>query len=170
MTISLIVAAAENDVIGRDGRLPWKLSTDLRRFKRLTSGHPVLMGRRTWESIGRPLPKRTNLVWTRDRALAPAGCLVVHSWEEALAQAALRDPDGELFVIGGAEVYRHAMPFADTIQLTRVEAEIEGDVVFPSVDPKIWDRTHSESHPSGPKDEYPFRFETWSRKRDDRAR
>lgn len=163
MTISLIVAAAENDVIGRDGGLPWNLSTDLKRFKRRTSGHPILMGRRTWQSIGKPLPRRTNIVWTRDRSLAPEGCLVVHAWEEALAQARLRDPDGELFVIGGAEVYRYALPFADTIYLTRVEAEIEGDVRFPEVDASTWERTSSEPHPSGPKDDHPFRFETWKR-------
>jgi len=166
MTISLIVAVAENDVIGRDGGLPWKLSTDLKRFKKLTTGHPVLMGRRTWASIGKPLPSRINLVLTRDRTFAPAGCLVAHRWEEALAQARLRDPEGELFVIGGAELYARAMPAARRIYLTRVEAEIEGDVHFPSIDPKCWEKSGSESHPAGPRDEYPVRFEDWRRIRD----
>ncbi len=164
MTISLVVAAAENDVIGRAGGLPWNLSSDLKHFKRITKGHRVIMGRRTWVSIGRPLPKRINVVVTRDRSLAPAGCLVSHSLDEALA-VAMAVGDREVFVIGGAELYVQALAGADRIYLTRVAAEIDGDVRFPVLDETLWSCVETNPQQPGPKDDHAFRFEIWERKK-----
>lgn len=164
MTISLVVAAAENDVIGREGGLPWNLSSDLKHFKRITKGHRVIMGRRTWVSIGRPLPKRINVVVTRDRSLSPVGCLVSHSLEEALA-VAMAAGDREVFVIGGAELYVQAIGNADRIYLTRVEAKIDGDVRFPVLDEALWTCVETKPQQAGPRDDHAFRFEIWERKK-----
>ncbi len=128
--ISIIVAVAENGVIGGDNRLLWHISEDLRRFRSLTTGHPVVMGRKTYESLGRPLPNRTNVVVTRQRIEIP-GCRVVHSFDEA---AALFGADEELFVIGGAQIYAEALPRADRFYLTRVGRAYEGDTLFPRWD------------------------------------
>lgn len=128
--LSMIVAMSEAArVIGLNGDMPWKLSSDLRRFKRLTVGHPVIMGRKTYQSIGRPLPDRTNIVLTRDASYEAAGCLVYQSLDEALASEACRDV--EVFVIGGAEVYREALPRADRLYVTFVDYHGEGDTFFP---------------------------------------
>lgn len=153
MRVSLVVAVARNGVIGRDGDLPWRLRTDRRRFRRLTLGKPCVMGRRTWESIGRkPLPGRRNIVLTRRRGYASPGCVVVHSFDEALAAAA---PAEELMVVGA---YEAALPRADRIYLTRVEADVEGDTFFPDLDPGQWRETESVDVPAGEHDEYPTRF------------
>jgi dihydrofolate reductase len=160
MSLALIVAVARNGVIGVDNRLPWRLPADLQRFKQLTLGHHVVMGRRTWESIGRPLPGRTSVVVTRNRALAvPAGVLVVGSFDEALA-ACTGDP--EPFIIGGAEIYQAALPRADRLHLTVVERDFAGDTFFPELDRSAWRLERSEPHPEA---EPPFRFETWIRTR-----
>lgn len=138
--IIIIVAAAENDVIGRDGRMPWHLPEDLKRFRRMTVGHPVVMGRKTFESIGKPLPGRHNIVLTRDRAWRAPGVTVVPNLAEAIAAAGL-DPRARaeaIFVIGGAEIYALAMPIATRIELTRVHASPEGDTLFPPPDPDHW--------------------------------
>lgn len=130
MKISLIAAMASNGVIGRNNSLPWHLPGDLNYFKRTTMGNSIIMGRKTWESIGRPLPGRTNIVVTRDTAYATDGARVVHSLEEAVRLASnIAEIDGskEAFVIGGAELYAQAMPLADRLHLTRIHADVDGD-------------------------------------------
>jgi len=144
----LIVAAAENGVIGRAGQLPWHLPDDLKRFKALTMGKPMLMGRRTFESIGRALPGRTSLVLTRSRgSAAPPGARLVHSLDEALEETR-RLGAAELAVIGGAEVFRLALPVARRIELTRVHADVDGDVYFPPLDPRDWREIERSEHPA----------------------
>ncbi len=167
MHIALIVAMAENGVIGRDNRLPWHLPADLRHFKRLTLGKPVIMGRKTFESIGRPLPGRTNIVLTRQPGFAPAGVRVAASLDAALAMAeaqARADGVDEVMVIGGAAVYAEALPRADRLYLTRVQLAVDGDARFPEPDPASWHRTACEPLPAG--DPGPLRcvFETWQRR------
>ncbi len=135
MKLSIVVAMAANHVIGRDKKLPWHLPADLKHFKQLTTGKPILMGRKTWESIGRPLPERTSIVITRDPDYTAAGCVVVHSIDAALRAAEHHD---EVMVIGGSELYRQVLPQVSTIYLTRVHADIEGDAVFPKLDDSEW--------------------------------
>ena len=134
MPISLIAAVARNGTIGREGRLPWRLPDDLARFKRLTLGHTVLMGRRTWESLGRSLPGRRNVVLTRDASFAAPGVEVIHSVEAGRRLCA----GEEVFVIGGAAVYAAFLPFADRLHITHVDADVEGDAAFPAIDPLQW--------------------------------
>jgi dihydrofolate reductase len=166
MILSLVAAVAENGVIGRDGRLPWRLSADLRRFRALTTGHPIIMGRRTWDSIGRPLPGRTSIVVTRQtRFDTPHPEVhIVHSFDEAL-EAATKAPGGESqsFVIGGAEVYAAALPYATRLYLTRVLAEVEGDARFPPLDWLEWTLMTTENHPADAKNEYAHSFEVYER-------
>ncbi|MBM3153374.1 MAG: dihydrofolate reductase [Chloroflexi bacterium] len=135
MRISLIVAMAENRVIGVDNRMPWHLSADLQRFRRITLGKPILMGRRTHQSIGRPLPGRRNILLTSDPGFVSAGCEVVHSLEAALAAA---DGADELMVIGGASLYRELLPRADRLYLTLIHHVFDGDTFFPEVDWTEW--------------------------------
>jgi dihydrofolate reductase len=158
MNRSLIVAMARNGVIGVDNKLPWKLSADLARFKRLTMGHHIIMGRKTFESIGRALPGRTTVVLTRSEFVA-SGVIVAPSLDEAYEVA--RDDD-EPFVCGGAEVYKLALPTVDRVYLTVVERDFEGDAFFAPLDPAQWVVRESERHSDG---ELPFRFETWNRRR-----
>jgi dihydrofolate reductase len=130
--VSLIAAISENGAIGKDNRLLFHISDDLRRFKKLTSGHPVIMGRKTFESIGRPLPSRTNIVVTRDRPYKAAGCIVSHSLEDAIEIAKKNPPaGGEIFIIGGGQIYSQAIKIADKLYLTLVEGEYEADTFFP---------------------------------------
>jgi dihydrofolate reductase len=136
--ISIIAAVARNGVIGRDNRLPWHLPEDLKRFRALTMGHHVIMGRKTWESIGRVLPGRTMVVVSRDPGYGVPGCLIAHSLEEALG---LCGDDPEVFVIGGAEIYRQALPMAGRLYLTRIEQDVAGDTCFPSFDMTEWSET-----------------------------
>lgn len=158
--LSLIVARSENGVIGRDNQLPWRLPDDLRRFKSLTWGKPILMGRRTFESLGRPLPGRTNLVMTRAEDFRPEGATVVHSLEEALRAV----PDApELIVIGGAEIYRLALPCADRIYLTEVHAAIEGDTHLPPLEPREWREVARERHPPDERHAWAMSFVTLER-------
>lgn len=137
MRLTLIAAVADNGVIGRDNGLPWRLPGDLKRFKALTLGKPVIMGRKTFASIGRPLPERLNIVVTRDPAARFDGASVVHSLEEALAAAAASGA-AEAMVIGGAEIYALALPLADRLELTEVAAAPEGDAFFPAFDRSAW--------------------------------
>lgn len=157
--IVLVVAAAENGVIGREGSMPWHLPEDLRRFKRLTVGHPVIMGRRTFASIGRPLAGRHNIVLTRDPAWRAAGVTVAANLAEAIAAAGLdpRTRPARIFVIGGAQVYAEALPVATAIELTRVHAAPEGDTVFPGPDPAHWQRVSAEPGAG-------VTFERWERR------
>ena len=132
-TISLIVAVAENGVIGRDGTMPWRLSTDLKRFKSLTLGHPVIMGRKTWDSLKKPLPERANIVITRDKSFSSEGAIVAHSLSEArqIAQEeAIKAKMDEIFVIGGGAVFKEALPFADRMYVTEILSPVEGDTFF----------------------------------------
>jgi len=162
MTISLVVAASRNGVIGRDGALPWHLPDDLRHFKRLTLGKPVIMGRRTWESIGKPLPGRRNIVLTRDPGFSAPGCEVAHSVNEALA---LLDGDGEAMVIGGAQVYAAFLPLADCVYLTRVQAEIDGDTYFPALDAAEWRLVSRDAHAADDRHRHAFELLRYERRR-----
>ena len=159
--ISLIVAMAQNGVIGRDNALPWRLPADLKRFKEFTLGKPILMGRKTFEAIGRPLPGRANLVLTRDRDWRAAGAIPVHSVEEALLQTRTCD---ELVAIGGAEIYRLLLPLARRIYLTHVHADVPGDTYFPAFDPAQWDDVEFRSLPADDRHAYPLTFVTLERR------
>lgn len=128
-TINLIVAIGRNRELGKENKLIWQISEDLQRFKALTTGHPIIMGRKTFESIGRPLPNRTNIIITRQTDFKAEGCLVTHSLSEALEIA--KNIDHEIFIIGGGELYREALPLADKLYLTLIEAEAEADTFFP---------------------------------------
>jgi dihydrofolate reductase len=161
MRRSLIVAAAENGVIGVDNRLPWRLPADLRRFRRLTMGHHIIMGRKTYESIGRALPGRITVVLTRTAGFDVPGVIVARSLDDAFLQAAARG-ESEAFVCGGADVYAQALPQCERAYLTVVERQYTGDAVFPGLDSVEWVLSESEPHSEA---EPPFRFETWERRR-----
>lgn len=158
-TISIIVAMAKNRVIGKRGAIPWYLPADLARFKRLTMRHPIIMGRKTHESIGRALPGRQNIVITRQEGYQAKGCDVVHSLEEALERA----EGDEVFVIGGAEIYREALPLAKRIYLTGVDAELPGDVYFPEFDRRAWREVERVPGVMDEKNPYPHTFFTLER-------
>ena len=163
MKLSLLAALSTNNVIGRDNEVPWRLSTDLKRLKAMTMGHHVIMGRKTYESVGRPLPGRTNVVITRQESYAPEGVTVVHSLEDAVRIAA-RAGDDEAFILGGAEIYAQAMHRADRMYLTRVHAEVEGDTWFPDFDDvSEWHLIDAEHFDADEKNEYPFSFLTYER-------
>lgn len=152
MKISIVVAMAANRVIGRDNQLPWHLPADLKHFKRMTMGKPILMGRKTHESIGRPLPGRTNIILTRDSGYSATGCEVVNSIDAAIAAAGEQN---EVMVIGGAELYRQVLPYADTIYLTRIHEAIDGDVRFPEIADTEWhqvERIDLEADENNPHD------------------
>ncbi|KMO38010.1 diacylglycerol kinase [Methylobacterium tarhaniae] len=157
--VTLIVAVARNGVIGRDNALAWRLRSDLRRFRALTMGKPVVMGRKTWDSIGRPLPGRRVIVLTRDPAWTAPGTERAAGWDDAMRLAGAAE---EVMVAGGAEIYALALPRADRIQLTEVDAAPEGDARFPAIPPDFR-AVAAESHPTGPDDEYAFRFVTLTR-------
>jgi dihydrofolate reductase len=162
MKVGLIWAMASNAVIGRDGRLPWHLPDDLKHFKAITLGHPVVMGRRTYQSVGKPLPGRSNLVLSRG-AFAAAGVVVVPSLEAALEHARAAGA-AWVWVIGGAAVYASALPLADRLEVTRVHAEIDGDVKFPAVEWSKFRCTHSEEHGADAAHPCAFAFERWDRR------
>ncbi len=158
--ISIIVAASTNNVIGVDGELPWRLPDDLRRFKQLTMGKPIVMGRRTFESIGRALPGRQNIVITRQSGFAADGCDVVESPVAALAAAA---DAAEVMIIGGSQIYDLFLPKASRLYLTRVHVVIDGDARFPDVDERDWQLLASEAHKASGANEYAFDFRTYER-------
>jgi dihydrofolate reductase len=164
--VSIVVAAAANGVIGRENRLPWHLPEDLAHFKRLTLGHPVVMGRKTFDSIlrslGKPLPGRQNVVVSRQAGLALPGAVVVPSLEAGLAATA---DAAEVFVIGGAEVYRLALATADRVYLTEIEAVFEGDATFPTLDPAAWRETSRDSRPAAAQRAFGFAFLRYDRVR-----
>jgi len=160
MTLCVIVAVSENGVIGRDGDLPWYLPDDLKRFKTLTLGHPMVMGRRTYESIGRPLPGRTSVVLTRNPDFAPEGVTVVPSWDEALAACGAAE---RAFVIGGASLYRRALAACDRLYLTRVHAAVEGDTFFPEGALEPFRLVREERHEADARHAYPFTFLDYER-------
>ena len=163
MKLSLMAALSTNNVIGRNNDVPWRLSTDLKRLKAMTMGHHVIMGRKTYESVGRPLPGRTNVVITRQQGYASDGVTVVHSLEEAVRVAA-QAGESEAFILGGAEIYAQAMHRADRMYLTRVHAEVEGDTWFPDFDDvSEWRLTDAEHFDADEKNEHPFSFLTYER-------
>jgi dihydrofolate reductase len=160
-SVELVVAAAENDVIGRAGQLPWHLPADLRHFKALTLGRPILMGRTTYESIGKALPDRTNIVMSRAEQFAPPDCKAVRTLEDALTAAGVHSP---LMVIGGAQIYKLCLPFARRIHLTLVHAQIEsGDTFFADWRRPEWRETRRERHEADGKNAYAYSFITLDR-------
>jgi dihydrofolate reductase len=158
--LTLIAALARNRTIGRDNAMPWRLPEDLRRFKRLTLGHAVIMGRKTFESIGSPLPGRDNIVITRSRDWSPPGCAVVHSLDAALATAESR---GEAFVIGGAQIYALAMPLAQRLCLTEIERDFDGDAFFPEYDLSAWREVSRERRFEGGAEGFGYAFVEYER-------
>ena len=165
--ITLIAALTRNRVIGRDNRLPWRLPADLRFFKQTTMGKPLLMGRRTWESIGRPLPGRRMIVLTGDSDYAAPGCTVVHSLDAALTAGG---PVPEIMVIGGASLYVQTLSLARRLYLTRIEADLPGDAWFPEWDPGDWGLKWEEIHPADADHAWPYRFQRWERLANGRQR
>lgn len=162
MPLSLIVAMSENRVIGRDNCLPWHLPADLKRFKQLTIHHTVIMGRKTFDSIGKPLPDRRNIVVTRDPNFHAAGVEIAHSLDSAIE---LAEGDGEAFILGGAEIFRQALPIADRLYLTLVHAHIEGDVHFPEVNWDEWNLIEDERRDPDERNSLPMSFRLYSRRR-----
>jgi dihydrofolate reductase len=166
--IVIVAALAENGIIGRDNQLIWRLRSDLRRFKALTVGKPLIMGRKTYESIGRPLPGRRTIVMTRDESFASDGVQVARSFDAAAAAAdRIADEMGasEIIVAGGAQIYELALPKADFLRLTLVHAAPAGDASFPHYDAAGFRETFRQDHPSGPDDEHPFTFIDLARRR-----
>jgi dihydrofolate reductase len=159
--LSILVAMAQNRTIGINNTLPWRCPEDLKRFKALTMGHHMVMGRKTFDSIGKPLPGRTTVVVTRNRNLKIDGCLILHSLEEALA--ACRG-DAEIFVVGGAELYKQALPMADTLYITEIRQEVEGDAYFPEFDKAQWQETSREKRRQETPQPLEYDFVTYQRK------
>jgi len=155
MRISLIAAVSDDGVIGIDNGLPWHMPADLKRFKKLTTNKPILMGRKTWESIGKPLPDRKNIVVSRSNSFQAEGAVVVPSIVEALAEA---EESEEVMIIGGAELYRQLLPRADRLYLTYIHADIHGDVKFPELDPNEWKKKIIERHDADEKHASPYTF------------
>jgi dihydrofolate reductase len=165
--ILLIAAVAQNGVIGRGNTLPWRLKSDLAHFRARTMGRPVVMGRKTYLSIGKPLPGRTTIVVSRDRSFAAAGAVVAPGLTEALAAArgdAFRRGVSEIVVAGGGEIYDQAMPLATRLVITEVAKAADGDAYFPSIDQAAWHETAREPHSPGAGDEAPFAFVTYQRR------
>ena len=169
MDLAIYVAIAENGVIGRDGGLPWRLSTDLKRFKADTMGKPIIMGRKTYEGIGRPLPGRLNIVVTRDKAWRAEGVETANSLEAAIHLATVRgrcmSGVDEICVIGGGEIYAQALPLADRLHVTHVLASVDGDAHFPDIDPDLWRLVSSQDIPAGEKDSHATRYTVYERRR-----
>lgn len=163
MKISLIAALATNNVIGRENDLVWRLPDDFKRFKQITSGHFILMGRKTFESLGKPLPHRTHLVITRNKAYqVPEGHHVFESVAQALTFCQKMEVN-QLYVIGGGEIYRQTLPIADELILTEVDATPEGDTYFPEFDKENWKVTYSEFHPADERHQYDFTYVNYER-------
>jgi dihydrofolate reductase len=161
MNISIIVAASRNHVIGKDNQLIWRLSADLKRFKALTTGHTIIMGRKTFESIGKPLPNRHSVIITRQEEYKVEGCTVVHSLEEALEAAKKEE---KVFIIGGGSIYKEAIDKADSLYLTLVHHNFEGDTFFPEVNAKEWISVAREDCLPDEKNQYPYSFIDYKRK------
>lgn len=159
--ITIIAAAAENNALGKDNDLVWHLPDDFKRFKRLTSGHHIIMGRKTFESFPKLLPDRTHIVITRKKDYKPEGVIVVHSIEDAIKAAKL---DEQAFIIGGGEIYKMGMDYADRIELTRVHGEFEADAFFPEFDKDDWELKNDQFHDKDEKHDYSFTYLTYDRK------
>ena len=161
--LSLIVAVSSNQAIGKGNQLLWHLPNDLKFFKNTTWGMPVIMGRKTFESVNKPLPGRFNIVISRQAGWNAEGVRVASNLEEAIGLAEETNAK-EIFIIGGGEIYRQAISMASTIYLTRVHANLDGDVFFPEIDPAIWELTCNQDFPADEKHAYPYSFQTWKRK------
>jgi dihydrofolate reductase len=165
--IVLIAAIADNGVIGAQGAIPWRQKSDMQRFKAMTIGRPIVMGRKTFISFPRrPLPGRTNIIITRDPGFRANGAIVATSLADALVIArgdALRRSAAEIAVIGGSEIYAQAMPFADRLEITEVHARPDGDTIFPAIERRIWTEVARENHPAGPDDHAAFSYVSWRR-------
>lgn len=159
--IILIAAVAENNALGKNNELVWHLPDDFKRFKQLTSGHHIIMGRKTFESFPKPLPNRTHIIITNQKDYQPENCIVVHSMAEALAAAPQNE---DVFVIGGGQIYNLALPIADKIELTKVHSTFDADAFFPEIDSSKWKLLHEEFHPKDEKHNFEFTYQTFVKK------
>lgn len=159
--VTIIAAIAENNALGKNNQLLWHLPADLKRFKKTTLNHVVIMGRKTFESLGKPLPNRTNILITRDKNYKVEGCVVVNSLKEALETATKEDENP--FILGGAEIYKQAMPFTDKLDVTFVHHKFDADVFFPEIDKTIWKETSREDLKANEKNKYDYSFVTFER-------
>ena len=159
--ITIIAAIGEKNELGKDNQLIWHLHEDFKRFKTITSGHHIIMGRKTFESFPKPLPNRTHVIVTRQKSYAPENCIVVNSIKEAIGVC---PKDETIFVIGGGEIYKQAIAFADVLELTRVHHTFEADAFFPKIDIQNWQLNFEEFHPKDEKHNFDFTFLTYSRK------
>ena len=159
--ITLIVAMGKNREIGKENQLLWHLPKDLKHFKELTSGHPIIMGRKTYESIGKPLPNRTNIVISRKNDWFEEGILIVGSIKEAVKFA--KKIDEEVFILGGGNIYEQTIDFADKLEVTLVDAVLDADTFFPKINEKVWQKTNEEYHQKDEKNEFDFCFQTFER-------
>ncbi|HLA55432.1 MAG TPA: dihydrofolate reductase [Flavobacterium sp.] len=158
--VILIAAIAENNALGKDNQLPWHLPDDFKRFKAVTSGHHIIMGRKTFESFPKPLPNRTHVIITRQKDYAPEGCIVVDSLEKAIAAC---PKNQDIFIIGGGEIFKLAIPIADKLDITKVHTTLDADTFFPEINPSEWQLSGSEFHKKDNKHQYDFTFETYMR-------
>lgn len=159
--ITIIAAVAENNALGKDNTLVWHLPEDFKRFKQLTTGHYIIMGRKTFEGFPKPLPNRTHIIVTRQKNYTPKGCMVVHSIEEGISKC----PNGEeVFIIGGGEIYKQSMPFTDKIELTRVHGNVEADTYFPEINYNDWELVFEEVHKKDDRHNFDFTFQTFLKK------
>jgi dihydrofolate reductase len=161
MTLTLIAAAAENNALGKDNKMIWHLPDDFKHFKTLTSGHYIIMGRKTFESFPRPLPNRTHVIITRQEGYKAEGCIIVNSLDQAIKAC---PQDKEVYVIGGGEIYKQSIDVADKIELTRVHTAPEADAFFPEIDPSKWELAEEHFHPKDEKHAYDMAFQTYVRK------
>lgn len=161
MIITIIAAIGKNRELGKNNDLLWHLPNDLKRFKKITKGHHVIMGRKTYESLGKPLPHRTNIVITRNSNYDADGCIIVNSLSEALKQVRNDDP----YILGGAEIYAQSMTIAHILDLTLVDAILEADAFFPEIDSKIWEEVYREDHKADANHKYNYSFVTYNRKK-----
>ena len=159
--VTIMAAIAANNALGKDNQLIWHLPADLKRFKKTTLNHAVIVGRKTYESLGKPLPNRTNIIITRDKNYQVEGCVIVNSLKEALKAAA--EVDENPFILGGAEIYKQAMPLADKLDITFVHHQFEADVFFPEIDKTIWKETSRENFKADENNKYDYSFVTFER-------
>jgi dihydrofolate reductase len=164
MIVSAIVATAKNNVIGKDNNIPWYLPDDLKYFKAKTLDHHIIMGRKSYESIGHPLPKRTNIIVTRNPYFIATNCLIVHTVEEGL-EIAQENGEEEVFIIGGAHIYALSLPYLDRLYITEVDLEVEGDVYFPNFDMDEWDLVSEDPRKASGKNEHDYTFKIYERQK-----
>jgi dihydrofolate reductase len=162
MIISCIVATARKRVIGKDNAMPWHLPADLAYFKKTTLGHPIILGRKNFEAIGRPLPGRANIIITKDRSFACSNCTITYSIEEAIAEAKKIDQE-EIFIIGGGSIYEQSMPYWQKLYLTEIELDTEGDVFFPTINMENWDLLSEDCFQKDEKNPYNYCFKVFER-------